>query len=114
VALAYAVSFLSLIVAVIALWMANDISVRVTERSKEMLNDHAVEMKRLHNHHGNEVAKLKSQLNIVDDELQAYRQDFRRQINGYRKELKEISELRNNIEPPQQNTTNRLHEGSGI
>jgi len=90
-ALGFTISLLSLVIAAAALWTVNEISSRALRQSKELINDHAVEISRLTNTHGDEVARLKAKVNLIDSELQSYRQEFR---TATRVNTEEIEKLR--------------------
>ncbi len=89
-AFSIAISLLSLIVAAAALWTANEIANKAMLLSKELVNDHVIKLTRQSNAHNDEVARLRSQINLVDLELQSYRQEFRK---ATRANLDEIEKL---------------------
>jgi len=89
--LGFTISLLSLTIAVAALWTVNEITNKALRLSKELINEHAVEISRLTNTHGDEVARLKAKINMIDSELQSYRQEFR---TATRTNTEEIEKLR--------------------
>ena len=90
-ALSFAVSLLSLMVAAAALWTANEIANKAMIQGKELVNDHVVKLTRMSNAHNDKVARLKIEINMIDSELQDYRQEFRKATQA---NLDEIEKLR--------------------
>jgi len=97
-ALAFAISLLSLIIAIAALWTANEITNRVLRQSRELINDHAVEISRLTNSHGDQVTRLRGQIDLIDSELQSYRQEFRIATRNNAEEIKALHSFCNGLE----------------
>jgi len=84
------ISLLSLIIAATALWVVNEIANRVIQQSKELVNDHVIRLTQLANSHDDTVARLKGKLNLVDSDLQDYRQEFRRATQANKVELEKL------------------------
>jgi len=92
-ALSLAIALLSLIIATVALWTVNEISNKVMRQSRELLNHHVIEITRQTNAHNDKISRMKTRMNLIDAELQTYRQEFRKDLQDKSKDIKKLTGL---------------------
>ena len=98
-AISIVLSILSLMVAAVAFWTVYETSTRQRVRRRELENEHAIEIARLQNGYNDEVGKLRQQLRIIDSEVQAFRQEFRKATRLNRMEIDKLNHFCENLAP---------------
>lgn len=96
--LSFTIALLALIVSATALWLAHDISAKSLHQGRELVNNHLIDHARKSNSQNDEVLRLKRKINMIDAELQTYRQEFRKILNAQGDQINDLTAFRQAIE----------------